>query len=627
MRARHEILDQQQRLIDRYDEAAATLRAIPGVLSVGVGARERRGELVPELAFRVYVAAKIDEALLPDSYRVPRTIFGLPTDVIIQPDVDDIASSSSSGPFVPNRDGTEYRPLKGGSQLRNEKFQDDDNRGLGTIGCLARTSDGQIVALTSQHVACAGTEFNVVPSTGSSSSSSGAPTTFSCAGVKVGQPRHVICCCCCTRHEIGAVLRTQKNAQVDCAIVQLDSETTQGVTSGNTLNEVVDIGALTGVAQAVCFSEVRKRGAATRLTRGTVVDVLYEGSQILINPLPGSPKFAFYGDSGSVIVNSEGKVVGLLWGADRGTKNRGVANHIGPVLVAMGITIAGDAGTGLGIPSTSCGSSSSSGTAIEETPSSSSAVSASSSSLRSSSSSSKSSLSSSSSCGPRITGGPRWYSGVTKDVARLIGCKAKIDTFQMRVACEGTATYNAFTTVWTGITKADVSKWGQIGITRRRTSGVAAVVQYIKCEVKAGPSAADYHLEQAPGFPANGTTQEYECVLDPATGNWEFFVAGVSKFNFKRPGWVNDTGDRVDYNAEIFDLGSQMPGTAANKCHITGCQLKFGTPTSSSSSSSLAVGAYVPAGLVAANVTVSDNTEHGCDLVSATAIDIWDIKP
>jgi hypothetical protein len=101
-----EIVAQQQRLIDRYDEAAATLRRFPGVLSVGVGARERRGELVPELAFRVYVAEKIDDAILPQSYRVPREVCGFPTDVIVKPDVDVVASSSSSGAVAPNWDST-----------------------------------------------------------------------------------------------------------------------------------------------------------------------------------------------------------------------------------------------------------------------------------------------------------------------------------------------------------------------------------------------------------------------------------------------------------------------------------------------------------------------------------------
>src|SRR3978361_54991 len=108
-----ELLVQQQRFVDRYEEASAFLRRFPGVLGVGVGARERRGELVPELALRVYVAEKIDEALLPPSYRVPRQVFSLPTDVILSPEIEAISSSSSSSssssaPFVPNRDTTKY---------------------------------------------------------------------------------------------------------------------------------------------------------------------------------------------------------------------------------------------------------------------------------------------------------------------------------------------------------------------------------------------------------------------------------------------------------------------------------------------------------------------------------------
>src|SRR5690242_8609463 len=130
-----DILARQQRLVDRYDEASSILRQYPGVVSVGVGVRERGGELMPELAYRVYVARKIDDALLPESYRVPREVFGMRTDVIVAPDHEEM-SSSSSGIFVPNRDTKKYRPLQGGSQLRTATFEGDNFRGMGTIGCL-----------------------------------------------------------------------------------------------------------------------------------------------------------------------------------------------------------------------------------------------------------------------------------------------------------------------------------------------------------------------------------------------------------------------------------------------------------------------------------------------------------
>jgi hypothetical protein len=199
----------------------------------------------------------------------------------------------------------------------------------------------------------------------------------------------------------------------------------------------------------------------------------------------------------------------------------------------------------------------------------------------------------------------------------------------MRLPCEGTATFEAFSTVWVGITKIGNTKWCQLGITRRRSSGSATVVQYRKFEVRAGPGAANYynHIWNDPAFPAIGTTQEYECVLDLAAGRWDFSVGGVAAPPIANPGWINDTGDKVDYTAEIYDLGSQMTGTTATKCHITGCQYKTATPMSSSSSSGLAIGAYVSAGFVAATLNVTNATEHCVALVSATAIDVWDKIP
>jgi hypothetical protein len=198
----------------------------------------------------------------------------------------------------------------------------------------------------------------------------------------------------------------------------------------------------------------------------------------------------------------------------------------------------------------------------------------------------------------------------------------------MRLPCEGSATFDAFSTVWIGIMKPATGymKWGQVGITRRRNAGSANVTQYRKYEIKAGPNAADYHLEQQPGFPAVGTNQAYECVVDPATGRWNF-NAGPGAFTWQHAGWIGESGIRVDFNAEVYDLGSQMPGTSANKCKIANCQYKQGTPTSSSSSSGLISGAYVNAALVAANVSVTAAAEHGADFVSGTEVHIWDRNP
>jgi hypothetical protein len=113
---------------------------------------------------------------------------------------------------------------------------------------------------------------------------------------------------------------------------------------------------LTGAAQAVCFETVTKRGINTGLTTGRVIEVLFEGSQILLEPAaPTAPHaFADLGDSGAVIVNSAKQVIGLLWAVDAATRSRGVANHIGPVMRDLQIVIAGQADAGLDIPTAEC---------------------------------------------------------------------------------------------------------------------------------------------------------------------------------------------------------------------------------------------------------------------------------
>lgn len=326
MRTKEEIIEEQDKLVRLYPEARWRLGKFANVVSVGLGAKEIRGMVTDEFAFRVYVDKKLPKSELQRDECIPEQIKGVRTDVIIK-SVQTLVA-----------DHNKYRPLKGGGQIRNEHVQVGINHLSGTIGCLAEhIATNDIVALSSQHVLMAGQAQ---------------------LSVKIGQPRYVISCCCCTYNEIGNVINVRKDAQLDCGIVLLDDDIENEVRTHGTLNQVEGIGVLTGVAQAVCFEDVKKRGKTTELTTGRVTDVLYEGSQILIHPTGASSKFAELGDSGSVVVNDSNEVIGLLWAADATTRTKGVANHIGPVMQAMGIRIAGATGSGLGIPGATCPSSS-----------------------------------------------------------------------------------------------------------------------------------------------------------------------------------------------------------------------------------------------------------------------------
>jgi hypothetical protein len=116
--------------------------------------------------------------------------------------------------------------------------------------------------------------------------------------------------------------------------------------------EIVDLGAVHGSATAVMGAPVRKRGRTTLLTYGFVdglsltVNVDYGdglglrtlANQISIRPdTAHNPKFSDHGDSGSVVVDANMNVVGLLFaGSSDGSS---VANPIAAVLTELGVTL------------------------------------------------------------------------------------------------------------------------------------------------------------------------------------------------------------------------------------------------------------------------------------------------
>ena len=123
---------------------------------------------------------------------------------------------------------------------------------------------------------------------------------------------------------------------VDCAYAQLAD-------SIQYTKEVIAIGSIVGSRAPARGEEVRKSGRTTGLTTGTVEDVnatIQIGSstfqkQILIQT---TARFAAGGDSGSLIVGSDMKGVGLLM-AGRGDGTSTFANRLQLVEGALGVTV------------------------------------------------------------------------------------------------------------------------------------------------------------------------------------------------------------------------------------------------------------------------------------------------
>ena len=292
------------------------------------GARRDQGVLLEEWAFRFYVKKKQRLDDLPEDQVIPKTIFGVQTDVISFFEKEKlICKNCEQGQLTVNNEEYRSQGIRGGISIRNEYFDNDHPAGYGTLGMLARRkSDNALVGITCAHVVNAGSESNTS------------------LDVKIGQPKYWVSCCCCPRGYIGDVKKATFTNDLDCAFIEIHEDIQEKVTEHSTENKVEGIeGNVNGATAIVCFDTLKKFGRATGITEGKVSDIAFGTNHMLIERTGDDPDapFACHGDSGAVIVNSSNQVVGLLVAAEKNDMTRAIATHIKPVMSDLGITIAG----------------------------------------------------------------------------------------------------------------------------------------------------------------------------------------------------------------------------------------------------------------------------------------------
>lgn len=280
------------------------LMHIPGVTRVAVGIRERGGKLTDEIVFRVHVEEKLPESALAAGRVVPKSIRGVPVDVVVKRiPVREIG-------FNDEDDWKEYSPKVGGSRTGAEVAG-----GTGTLGCFCRrTTDDKTVLLSNWHV--------LIDPGGAS-------------GDGVGHPSwRKSCCCVCGK--IGTVLAFDQ--PLDCAIAELDS----GIAFAPKIRRILRAdgaveqeGTILGSAPPVAGDEVYKVGARTGLTRGIITDV--DANQIEVTPSPPFPRMSNKGDSGSVYVSL---VTGMVCGLHHsGDGTLGFGSPFNAVMAALNIDV------------------------------------------------------------------------------------------------------------------------------------------------------------------------------------------------------------------------------------------------------------------------------------------------
>jgi hypothetical protein len=112
-----------------------------GVISIDVGVRLRAGRPTKTPAIRIHVEKKLSQKALPKRRRFPRSLKGVPVDVI-ETTFTPLACPPASGHLRVFRD-----PLIGGVAIGHAGQRD-----FGTLGAVVTNAEKMKLALTAQHV-------------------------------------------------------------------------------------------------------------------------------------------------------------------------------------------------------------------------------------------------------------------------------------------------------------------------------------------------------------------------------------------------------------------------------------------------------------------------------------------
>lgn len=291
MMDRNDRIARQREIFELLKGEGKFLWHLPGVQDVGVSFRYKDKVKTQEMVIRVTVAVKLPlEEIAPED-RVPATIAGIPTD-IVEARPKRLTACTHKGD---NRDDHKRRDFLAGGISISNPTNDGLGPSPGTLGCIAFFTnpedaddpDNGPVLLSNHHVFCNGGLEN---------------------DTEVAHPIYRYCSC--KHNVVGHVI--DFDVDLDCAIAKPNGALP-------VKNTIVDIeGGIQGVADlvdamfAVTVGDlVKKRGKRTRLTHGSVIAVSASTKRMQIEST-SDVCFNLSGDSGSVVLDSDNKVVGLI---------------------------------------------------------------------------------------------------------------------------------------------------------------------------------------------------------------------------------------------------------------------------------------------------------------------------
>ncbi len=314
----------------------------PNVIGVGMGYKETRQGRTQELCVIALVRQKIPKEGLDPAALVPREIGGVPTDVI---EVGDLRALQTP------RD--RWRPAPGGVSLGHYQIT------AGTFGVVVRDqATNERLMLSNNHVLANSNNANPgdpILQPGAADGGTTANDTIAelvrfCPIVFNTEPGS--CSIAAGFAAVGNALAKLAGSRHQVEVIRADPQASNLVDAAvarplddtQILDEILEIGAVTGTTLPILGMEVRKHGRTTGFTTGTLtvldttVDVNYGQGRVarFENQIVSTP-MSQGGDSGSCLVDADSTLaVGLLFaGSDQAT----IFNPIEAVLDCLEVTL------------------------------------------------------------------------------------------------------------------------------------------------------------------------------------------------------------------------------------------------------------------------------------------------
>lgn len=316
---------EQERISQVKEQHWAELMAKPNVVGVGIGIKETRGVKTGEMSMVVLVRQKIPMDGLQPEVAVPAVVGGVPTDVIEVGDLRALQARTDR-----------WRPAPGGVSIGHYRIT------AGTLGCVVRDrSTGARLILSNNHVLANSNDaspgdliLQPGPTDGGQASANRigvlerfCPIQFSESEPTCGIANSVVEIGNAIARLLGANHRLFAKRVDPQAVNQVDAALARPDNSADVLDEIYEIGVVSGVAPAVLGMSVRKSGRTTGLTTGTInvidatVSVSYGAGrtatfekQLVAGPMSQG------GDSGSLVVDGNSqRAVGLLFAGSNQT--------------------------------------------------------------------------------------------------------------------------------------------------------------------------------------------------------------------------------------------------------------------------------------------------------------------